>query len=93
MTRLLNSSTRPNEFRIQYVAHMDIKDEIVGHVHLINQLKEEKAELWRKATKHVTDNHIEDAIILLNRYFGLKEQLEGEEARLESILKGQFSDK
>jgi|GraSoi2013_115cm_1033766.scaffolds.fasta_scaffold115576_1 hypothetical protein len=72
---------------------MDIKDEIVRRVHLIEQLKEQKEELWTKAKKRVADNHIDDAIILLNRYFGVKEQLEGMEAGLESILKGQFSDR
>lgn len=72
---------------------MDIEDEIVRCVRQIDQLKEQKAELWTKVKNCVADNRIDDAVILLNRYFGVKEKLEGVEASLESTLKGQFSDK
>ena len=61
---------------------MDIRNEIAHRVHLIDQLKEQKEDLWTKARNRVADNHIEDAIILLNRYFGVRRQLEGMEAGL-----------
>jgi hypothetical protein len=72
---------------------MDMKIEIVRRVHLVERLKREREELWTKANGLVVGGHIDDAISLLNRYFGIKEELEGAEAGLESLLKGHFSDR
>jgi hypothetical protein len=70
-----------------------MKNQIVSCVRQIDQLKAEKAELWTKVSKCIADGHVDDAISLLNRYFSMKEELEGLEANLAGMLKGHFADK
>ena len=72
---------------------MDIKDQIVSCVRQIDRLNTQKADLWTKVRKCIADHRVDDAITLLNRYFSVKEKLEGVETSLAGMLKGQFSDK
>jgi hypothetical protein len=71
----------------------DMKEQIAGWVREIDQLKGQIAEHWSMIQKCVIDNHMDDAISLLNAYFRLKVKLEGVEARLAGTLGGYFSDK
>jgi hypothetical protein len=72
---------------------MDMTLEIERLVRLVDQLREQKQELWRKAHALIVREDVENAIPLLNRYFAISEQLEGTESTLASILKSQFSDR
>jgi hypothetical protein len=72
---------------------MEMKDQIVNWVREINQLRGQEAELWAHITTSAVDGRTDDAISLLNRYFSLKQKLEGVEASVASMLKGHFSDK
>ena len=72
---------------------MDMKDQIVGRVHRIDQLKAETEKLWSKVQKSVATRHVDDAITLLNAYFNMQEQLSVNEAELKSMLHSYFSDK
>jgi hypothetical protein len=72
---------------------MEMKEQIVGWVVEIDNLRAELADHWSKVQKSVAADRVDDAISLLNGYFHLKEQLEGVEARLASTLHSSFSDK
>jgi hypothetical protein len=73
--------------------YMDPKLQIVGMVRQIEQLTEQKGELWSLAKKSLDENNVSGAITFLNRYFSIKERLDMTESSLASLLKGQFSDK
>jgi hypothetical protein len=72
---------------------MEVKQQIVGWVREIDSLRAELADHWSKAQRSVAAGRVDDAISLLNRYFYLREQLEGVEAKLAGTLRGSFSDK
>ncbi len=72
---------------------MELKQQIVGWVREIDNLRTELADHWSKVQKSIAAGRVDDAISLLNGYFHLKEQLEGVEARLASALHTSFSDK
>ena len=72
---------------------MDVKQQIIMYVNEIGSLRSQVSQHWSWAEKSIQAGHVEDAIPLLNRYFHLKEQLEGAESRLASALRGTFSDR
>ncbi len=72
---------------------MGMEDQVVGWVHRIDQLKAETEGLWTKTQECIAAGHVDDAITLLNAYFGLQEQMERLEANLKSLLHSYFSDK
>lgn len=72
---------------------MDMPDQIVSYVRRIEGLRVETAKHWTSARKSIDDSRMHDAISLLNAYFHLKRELEEAEARLESLLHSNFSDK
>lgn len=72
---------------------MEQKEQIVRLVRQIDELNAEIARHWAMVQKSVADGRIDDAISLLNAYFGLKTKLEGVEANLAGTLHGYFSDK
>jgi hypothetical protein len=72
---------------------MDMKEQIVGWVHRIDQLKTETEKLWSKVQQSVAAGHVDDTITLLNAYFNTQEQLSGIEAELKSMLHSYFPDK
>jgi hypothetical protein len=72
---------------------MDIKQLIVGRVHQIDDLRAQVVQHWSMVQQSVKTGDIDAAIPLLNAYFALKVKLEGAESGLESMLKGQFSDR
>jgi hypothetical protein len=72
---------------------MDMKDQIVGWVGRIDQLKAETEKHWVKVQKSIANGHVDDAITLLNGYFSLKQELSSVEVRLASLLHSYFSDK
>jgi len=72
---------------------MDAKQEIIGRVRQIDDLRAQVSHHWSMARDCVNSGDIDAAIPLLNAYFTLKEQLEGVESRFRGMLKGQFSDR
>jgi hypothetical protein len=71
----------------------DMKQQIVGWVKQIDEVKDQIAEHWSMIQKSVAAGHVDDAISLLNAYFRLKLKLEGVEGQLRSTLGGYFSDR
>jgi len=71
----------------------EMKQQIVGWVRQIDEVKGQIAEHWSMIQKSVADGHVDDAISLLNAYFRLKLKLEGVERQLRGTLGGYFSDK
>ncbi|HLM79890.1 MAG TPA: hypothetical protein VK302_04575 [Terriglobales bacterium] len=71
----------------------DMKEQIVGWVRQIDELKGQIAEHWSMIQKCVADGHVDDAISLLNAYLRLKVKLDGIEASLAGTLGGYFSDR
>jgi len=61
---------------------MDMKDQILASVRQITDLKAQVAKHWTMVERCVADGNVDDAISLLNVYFGLKTKLEGLEAVL-----------
>lgn len=71
----------------------DMKQQIVGWVKQIDEVKGQIAEHWSMIQKSAATGHVDDAISLLNAYFRLKLKLEGVESQLRSTLGGYFSDR
>ncbi len=72
---------------------MEMKQQIAAWVRDIDSLRSELADHWSKVQKSVAANRVDDAISLLNRYFNLKQELEGAESRLASAIHTNFSEK
>jgi hypothetical protein len=72
---------------------MDNKDQVVKFVHEIDRLRADTLSHWEKVQVSIEAGRVDDAISLLNGYFYVKEQLEGTESRLSSLLRGYFSEK
>jgi hypothetical protein len=72
---------------------MDMRGQIVGWVHRIDQLKAETEKLWSKVQQSVAAGYVDDAITFLNAYFNTQEQLSAIEAELKSMLHSYFPDK
>jgi hypothetical protein len=72
---------------------MEIQGQIVVWVREIESLKRQVLDHWSMVQKSIADDRVGDAISLLNRYFHLREQLNGTEHRLESALHSHFADK
>jgi hypothetical protein len=52
---------------------MGMQDQVVGWVHRSDQLKAETESLWTKTQECISAGHVDDAITLLNAYFGLQD--------------------
>jgi hypothetical protein len=74
-------------------SNMDMKDQIVGWVHRIDHLRNETEKHWSNIQKSIAAGRVDDAISLLNAYFGLKQELIAVEAKLEGMLHSYFSEK
>jgi hypothetical protein len=72
---------------------MDMKIQIVGWVRRIDELKAETEKHWVNVQKSIAAGQVDDAISLLNAYFGLQQELTGVEGNLASMLRSNFSDK
>jgi len=72
---------------------MDTKGQIANYVREIDRVSADKENLWRMIRKCIQDDHVDDAISLLNRYFGMKERIERVETDLQGLLKAQLADK
>lgn len=72
---------------------MDMKQQIMGWVSQIDDLKKQLSEHWSMVQQSVEAGNSDRAITLLNAYFRLQTKLEGVEAQLRSLLHGYFSDK
>ena len=72
---------------------MDVKQQIIGRVHQIDDLRAQILQRWSMVQQSVKKGDIAAAIPLLNAYFALQVKLDGVESGLRSMLKGQFSDK
>ena len=70
-----------------------MKGQIPASVRQITGLTEEVAKHWTIVERCVAGGNIDDAISLLNAYFGLKTKLEAVEASLRGILQSYFADK
>jgi hypothetical protein len=69
------------------------REQIVALARACDRVKLEIDSHWAKAHKLLTNNHTNEAISLLNRYFSLRTELEQLEGSLVGILKGYFPDK
>lgn len=72
---------------------MEMKQQLGVWVREVDDLRDRVAHHWAMVRRSVAAERMDDAISLLNRYFHLKQQLDGVESRLEGAIHSNFSDK